>query len=62
MKMNEALAGAGGENMVKLAIAEAMQGKRILLIPIGGGGLDVRSTDINALLQLYGIQKVAGQR
>ena len=62
LKMNEALAGAGGEVMVKLAIAEAMQGKRILLIPIGGGGLDVRTTDINALLQLYGIQKVSGQR
>jgi regulator of protease activity HflC (stomatin/prohibitin superfamily) len=59
LKMNEALSGAGGENMVKIAIADAMKGKRIMLIPIGGGGLDVRSTDINALLQLYGIQKVA---
>jgi len=58
-QMNEALSGAGGENMVKIAIAEALKGKRIMLLPMGGGGLDVRSTDINSLLQLYGIQRVA---
>ncbi len=57
-KMNEALAGAGGGPMVKLEIAEALKNKRIILLPIGGG-FDVRSTDINSLLQLYGIQKVA---
>lgn len=58
MKMNEALAGAGGEAMVKLKIAEALNGKKIIMLPIGGGGLDVRSTDINDLLQLYGIQSI----
>lgn len=61
MKMNEALAGAGGEAMVKLKIAEALNGKRIIMLPIGGGGLDVRSTDINDLLQLYGIQSITGK-
>lgn len=58
MAMNEALAGAGGEAMVKLAIAEALANKRIIMLPTGGGGLDVRSTDINSLLQLYGIQSL----
>lgn len=57
-KMNEALAGSGGAAMVKLDIAKALQGKKIVLLPIGGGGLDVRSTDINSLLELYGIQKI----
>jgi len=59
LKMNEALSGGGGEAMVRMSIAEALMDKRILLLPIGGGGLDVRSTDINALLQLYGLQEVA---
>lgn len=58
MKMNEALAGSGGAAMVKLKIAEALVNKRIVLLPIGGGGLDVRSTDINSLLQLYGLQSI----
>ncbi len=52
-KMNEALAGSGGESVVKLAIAEALQGKKIVLVPMGGG-FDVRSTDINDLLKMYG--------
>jgi len=57
-KMNEALAGSGGEAMIKMKIAEALMDKRIIMLPMGGGGLDVRSTDINALLQLYGLQSL----
>ena len=57
-KMNEALSGAGGEAMVKLDIAEALMNKRIIMLPMGGGGLDVRSTDINGLLELYGIKQL----
>lgn len=59
LKLNEALAGPGGAAMVKLQIAEALKEKRIVMLPFGGSGLDVRSTDINALLELYGIQKIA---
>jgi hypothetical protein len=33
-EMNNALAGAGGEAIVKLRIAEAIQGKRIILLPV----------------------------
>ncbi len=58
-KMNEALSGTGGEAIVKLEIAEALMNKRIIMLPIGGGGLDVRSTDINSLLQLLGVQSIA---
>jgi regulator of protease activity HflC (stomatin/prohibitin superfamily) len=58
-ELNEALSGSGGEAMVKLAVADALKGKRIVPLPIGGGGLDVRTTDINALLQLYGLKGMA---
>lgn len=58
-KMNEALAGSGGESVVKLAIAEALKGKKIVLVPMGGG-FDVRSTDINELLKMYGMGALGG--
>lgn len=54
LKMNEALSGAGSAEVVKLAIAEALADKKIVMVPMGGGGLDVRSMDINQLLGLYG--------
>ena len=60
-KMNEALSGSGGMAMVKMDIAEALKGKRIVLLPIGNNGLDVRTTDVNSLLQLYGVQKLSQQ-
>ena len=44
--------------MVKLKLVEALEGKKILLLPLSGGGLDVRSTDINKLLELYGVKKL----
>ncbi len=53
-KQAEAMAGAGGVRQVKLAIAQSLQGKRILFLP-AGSGMDVRSTDMNALLQSYGL-------
>jgi len=37
-EMNKALAGSGGEVMVKLKLAEALEGKRILLLPLSGAG------------------------
>lgn len=58
-RMNEALSGSGGEAMVELAIAEALAGKRIIILPMGAGGLDVRSTDVNSLLELYGLQSIS---
>jgi len=58
-KMNEALSGSGGAEVVKLAIAEALKNKKIVMVPMGGGGLDVRSMDINQLLGLYGAKALA---
>jgi regulator of protease activity HflC (stomatin/prohibitin superfamily) len=59
-EMNKALTGSGGEVMVKLKLAEALTGKRILLLPVGsGGGLDIKTTNVNRLLEAYGAQKLA---
>lgn len=50
-----AMAGAGGENMVKIKVAEALAGKPIIFVPSSGG--DLRTTDMNALLSAYGATK-----
>ena len=58
-----ALAGAGGEAMVKMDFAEALKGIRILFVPSGdAGGLDVRSTDINSLIGVRGVQSLIDPR
>jgi regulator of protease activity HflC (stomatin/prohibitin superfamily) len=57
-EMNRALSGAGGETMVKLKIAEALAGKKIILLPLGKGGFDIKTTDINKLLELYGTKRL----
>jgi regulator of protease activity HflC (stomatin/prohibitin superfamily) len=58
-EMNRALAGAGGEAMVKLRIAEALQGKRILLLPVSEGGMNLKTTDINRLIETMGIKSLS---
>ncbi len=58
-EMNKALAGAGGEVMVKLRIAEALKNKKIILLPQGTGTIDLKSTNMNALLETLGLQKAA---
>ena len=52
-ELNKAMAGSGGEVMVKLKVAEALAGKRILLLPLAGGGVDVKTTNINQLLEKF---------
>ena len=56
--MIKALEEKGGEALVKLKIAEALKDKPIVLLPVSGGSLDVKTTDINRLLDTYGIQKI----
>ncbi len=51
-----ALAGPGGRNMVKLEIARALLGRPIVFMP-GGGGMDLRNTDVNDLLDRYGTDR-----
>jgi regulator of protease activity HflC (stomatin/prohibitin superfamily) len=58
-ELNQALAGSGGEVMVKLEIAEALAGKKILLLPLSSGGLDLKTTDMNRLLETYGLRAIS---
>jgi regulator of protease activity HflC (stomatin/prohibitin superfamily) len=61
-EMNNALAGAGGEAIVKLKIAEALQGKRIILLPVSEGGMNLKTTDINRLIETLGVKSLAGEK
>jgi regulator of protease activity HflC (stomatin/prohibitin superfamily) len=58
-EMNNALAGSGGEALVKLRIAEAMQDKRIMLLPVSEGGMNLKTTDINQLITTMGVRSLA---
>jgi regulator of protease activity HflC (stomatin/prohibitin superfamily) len=58
-EMNEALVGGGGEAMVKLQIAEAIQGKRIILLPVSEGGMNLKTTNINELINTLGIRALS---
>lgn len=49
----KALAGSGGRNLVKLEVANALKGKTLIFVPTGG--MDLRTTDMNQLLQTYGV-------
>ncbi len=62
MEMNNAMASAGGEALVKLKIAEALQGKKIVVLPVSEGGMNLKTTDINALLNTMGIKSLAGKQ
>ncbi|MBU0995105.1 MAG: prohibitin family protein [Proteobacteria bacterium] len=58
-EMNNALAGSGGEAIVKLRIAEALQGKRIILLPVSEGGMNLKTTDINRLIETLGVKSLS---
>jgi regulator of protease activity HflC (stomatin/prohibitin superfamily) len=49
-KRNEALRGSGGRAMVKLRVAEALDGKSIVLIPGGATGVGLHKLDVNKLV------------
>ena len=58
-KMRDAMNGAGGRTMVKLRIADALKGKRIVLVPMSDSALNLQKTDINQYLQTMGIGAAA---
>jgi regulator of protease activity HflC (stomatin/prohibitin superfamily) len=58
-EMNNALAGTGGEAFVKLQIAEALQGKKIMLLPVSEGGMNLKTTDINELIHTMGVKSLS---
>jgi regulator of protease activity HflC (stomatin/prohibitin superfamily) len=62
LEMNKALEGAGGEAIVKLRIAEAIQDKRIILLPISEGGLNLKTTDMNQLINMMGIRALSSEK
>lgn len=55
-----ALSGAGGRNMVKIKVAEALADKPILFLPAAGG--DLRTTNMNQLMQQLGLLAASGQQ
>jgi regulator of protease activity HflC (stomatin/prohibitin superfamily) len=58
-EMNNALAGSGGAAIVKLKIAEALLGKRIILLPVSEGGMNLKTTDINRLIETLGVKALS---
>jgi regulator of protease activity HflC (stomatin/prohibitin superfamily) len=56
-KRNEALRGAGGRAMVKLRIAEALDGKSIVLVPGGASGVGLNKLDVNKLVETTAAQE-----
>lgn len=54
-KLREAVAGSGGRTMVKLRIAQALKGKRIVLFPTADGALNLQRTDLNQFLATMGL-------
>lgn len=50
---------ARGEVMVKLKIAEALQGKNISLLPVSEGGMNLKTTDVNRLIETMGIKAMS---
>jgi len=58
-EMNRALVGTGGEALVKLRIAEALQDKRIILLPVSEGGMNLKTTDMNRLIEIMGIKSLS---
>ena len=58
-EMNKALLGTGGEALVKLRIAEALQDKKIVLLPVSEGGMNLKTLDMNRLIETLGIRSLA---
>lgn len=52
-KRNEALRGSGGRAMVKLKVAEAIDGKSIVLVPGGQAGAAFNRLDVNKLVDAF---------
>eukprot|EP01047_Picozoa_sp_COSAG01_P000205 COSAG01_NODE_3_length_63519_cov_1591.007663_23_plen_351_part_00 len=58
-KMKRALAQQGGKVMVKLEMAKALQDKKIILLPSGANGqIDLKTLDMNKLIETKGVQSL----
>ncbi len=57
-KMREAMMNEGGSMQVKMAIADSLRGKRIVMIPTGSANaLNLQTLDINGMLKQLGATK-----
>jgi regulator of protease activity HflC (stomatin/prohibitin superfamily) len=57
-KMREAMNNEGGLIQVKMAIAESLRGKRILMVPIGNANaFNLQTLDLNDILRQAGLTK-----
>jgi len=61
-KQNAAMSGAGGRTMVKLRVAEALEGKQILFVPSGGKGGALQTTNVNDLIARFAASQVQEAR
>ena len=61
-KQNAAMSGAGGRTMVKLRLAEALEGKQILFVPSGAKGAALQTTNVNELISRYAAARVDEER
>jgi len=57
-EMNNAMASGGGEALVKLKIAEALQGKKLILLSVFEGGMNLKTTNINELIHTMGVKSL----
>jgi hypothetical protein len=58
MKMREAMMNEGGLIQVKMAMADSLRGKRIVMIPTGNANsFDLQTLDLNDILRQLGITK-----
>ncbi|HEX4620821.1 MAG TPA: SPFH domain-containing protein, partial [Myxococcaceae bacterium] len=57
-KQNEAMSGSGGKTMVKLRLAEALEGKQLIFVPAGKGGVGLQTLNLNQLIGAYAAGQV----
>jgi regulator of protease activity HflC (stomatin/prohibitin superfamily) len=59
-ELNKAMAGAGGRVMVKRKIAEALAGKKIVVLPGGSNAVGIQKLDVNDLIKAYAAKEAGG--
>jgi regulator of protease activity HflC (stomatin/prohibitin superfamily) len=57
-KTNQAMSGAGGRTLVKLAVADALKDKQIVFLPGGAKGSALQTMNLNELLAKYAFTEV----
>jgi hypothetical protein len=61
-KQREAMASAGGETQVRMKIAENLKGKRIIMMPVNEGSMNLNTMDVNKFLEMTGIRTLGDRK